>query len=324
MVGLLFAQDSMALFRWFFVASLLLAQADRFSGTFSNDVFTLELRRDGAGYAGTIRAEGETMPVRAAADGDRLTGSFGAGGQTFRFEATRSAGGIVLVSGGDRYELREVGAKPAAAPAAAEAPAGGVAGDWQAGDGVLSLRADGTAMWGANRYRYVVKGNQIYATGGPEGMQVFPFQLSGDTLVMVVDGTPLRLTRRAAGQGAGQAVGQGNVGAELVGKWCKVTNFNANGAGAYNSSACIVLNGNGSFLYGAETDSYNPNGGVTSQTSDSGTWTATAASITANSRLRGGPVTFRLERRNHPKTGDPMIVLDGDAYVTFYQKAPWR
>ena len=118
--------------------------------------------------------------------------------------------------------------------------------------------------------------------------------------------------------------GAGGVAPELVGKWCKVTNFSATNGGAYNSSACVVLNGNGTFVYGAETDSYNPNGGVISQTADSGTWTATANSITANSRLRGGAVTYRLERRNHPKTGDPMIILDGDAYVTFYQKAPWR
>jgi hypothetical protein len=311
----------MTFLRLLLCSSLLLAQADRFAGTFSNDVFTLELRRGETGYVGTIRAQGESMPVSATAEGEALAGSFGSGAQSYRFEAKRSADGIVLISDGSRYDLREVVAKPAAAGA----PSGGLVGEWQASDGVLSLRADGTATWGPNRYRYVVKGNQIIATGGPEGSQVLPFQLSGDTLILLVEGTSVRLTRRAAGQPPVTATaGRGSVAADLVGKWCKVTNFNANGTGAYNSSACIVLNANGSFVYGAETDSYNPNGGVTSQTSDSGTWTAAEGSITANSRLRGGAVTFRLERRNHPKTGDPMIVLDGDAYVTFYQKAPWR
>jgi hypothetical protein len=311
----------MMLLRFLFCTAVLFAQGDPFAGTFSNEVFTLELRREGTAYVGTIRAQGESMPVRAAAAGERLAGSFGSGGQSYPFEAMRAAEGLVLVSDGQRYELRAVGAKPAAVAAAA--PQSGLVGEWQAGEGVLTLAADGTASWGPNRYRYVVKGNQIIATGGPEGSQVFPFQLSGDTLVMAVDGTPVRLTRRAPGQAAAAAAPSAGAG-ELVGKWCKVTNFSATNGGAYNSSACIVLNGNGTFVYGGETDSYNPNGGVTSQTSDSGTWTATANSITANSRLRGGAVTFRLERRNHPKTGDPMIVLDGDAYVTFYQKAPWR
>lgn len=307
----------MTLLRWLLCSTVLFAQSDRFAGTFSNDVFTLELRREGAAYSGTIRAQGEAMPVRATVTGERLTGSFGSGGQTFRFEAIRSADGVVLTSDGERYELREAGAK-----AAPVEPTPGLVGEWQASDGVLTLGADGTALWGPNRYRYVVKGNQIIASGGPEGNQVFPFQLNGDSLTLLIEGTPVRLTRRLPGQApAARASG---VAPELVGKWCKVTNFSATNGGAYNSSACVVLNGNGTFVYGAETDSYNPNGGVTSQTADSGTWTATANSITANSRLRGGTVTYRLDRRNHPKTGDPMIILDGDAYVTFYQKAPWR
>ncbi|HZV69137.1 MAG TPA: hypothetical protein VFG10_06315 [Saprospiraceae bacterium] len=32
-----------------------------------------------------------------------------------------------------------------------------------------------------------------------------------------------------------------------------------------------------------------------------------------------------LEQRNHPKNvNDPMIVLDGRAFVTAYNKPPWR
>lgn len=280
----------MRFLRSFFWGALLLAQGDRFAGTFSNDVFTLQLQREGAGYKGTIRAQDETMPVNATVEGERLTGSFGSGAQSYRFEATRSADGLILTSDGNRYALRQVGATP---EVPAESSTGGLVGDWQASDGVLSLRADGTATWGANRYRYVVKGKQIIASGGPEGNQSFPFQLNGDNLVLLVDGTAVKLTRRAAGSML-EAGGRGSVPAELVGKWCKVTNFNANNTGAYNSSACIVLNGNGSFVYGAETDNYNPNGGVTSQTSDSGTWTATEGSITANSRLRGGPLRSGL------------------------------
>jgi len=60
-----------------------------------------------------------------------------------------------------------------------------------------------------------------------------------------------------------------------------------------------------------------------SQSSDRGAWTATETSITA--RSAGGRITtYVLEKRNHPKNNDPMLVLDGQAFVTFYQKPPWR
>ena len=37
-----------------------------------------------------------------------------------------------------------------------------------------------------------------------------------------------------------------------------------------------------------------------------------------------GVTTYVLEKRNHPKNNEPMLVLDGQAFVTFYQKPPWR
>jgi len=36
-----------------------------------------------------------------------------------------------------------------------------------------------------------------------------------------------------------------------------------------------------------------------------------------------GSKVYSFEKRNHPKTNEPMIVIDGDIYVTYYQKAPW-
>jgi hypothetical protein len=72
------------LLRFLFCTAVLFAQGDPFAGTFSNEVFTLELRREGTAYVGTIRAQGESMPVRAAAAGERLAGSFGSGGSRTR------------------------------------------------------------------------------------------------------------------------------------------------------------------------------------------------------------------------------------------------
>jgi hypothetical protein len=63
-------------------------------------------------------------------------------------------------------------------------------------------------------------------------------------------------------------------------------------------------------------------GGTSSQNSDSGTWWVVGDRIHYNSQTQGQG-SYQLIKRNHPKNGDPMIVLDGTSYVTYYQKAPW-
>ena len=60
-------------------------------------------------------------------------------------------------------------------------------------------------------------------------------------------------------------------------------------------------------------------GGATSQSADRGTWTATETSITASS-ASGRITTYVLEKRNHPKNNDPMLVLDGQAFVDVLSK----
>ena len=60
-----------------------------------------------------------------------------------------------------------------------------------------------------------------------------------------------------------------------------------------------------------------------SRSSDEGTWTATATTITAYSK-KEGVTTYTLEKKNHPKTGDPMLCLDGKCFTTAFQKPPWR
>ena len=113
---------------------------------------------------------------------------------------------------------------------------------------------------------------------------------------------------------------------ELVGKWCQATNLN-NSSGTYSRSACITLLANGSFEYasdfGATGQVAGGAYGTSSDNNDTGTWTATPTSISSNSK-KTGVRTFRLEKRNHAKTGDPMIVLDGTEFTTAFQKAPWR
>ncbi len=113
----------------------------------------------------------------------------------------------------------------------------------------------------------------------------------------------------------------GSTSQELVGKWCYQANVQANDGGRM-SNTCFTLSQNGTYQYYSETSSSNPYGGSGSQSSDNGRWSATATTLTAHSSS-GQTKTYSLEKRNHPKTGDPMLIVDGDAFVTFYQRQPW-
>lgn len=104
---------------------------------------------------------------------------------------------------------------------------------------------------------------------------------------------------------------------ELCGTWVKMST----GSG-YSSSQSVTLYANGTYESSGESSSSGGNGSTAGQSGDSGTWYLQGAQIIANSRTEG-PMQFSLILRNHPKTGDPMIVLDGDAYVTASPRSPW-
>jgi hypothetical protein len=107
----------------------------------------------------------------------------------------------------------------------------------------------------------------------------------------------------------------------MVGKWCLISVINAQGGGR-TSDQCVTLAADGTYQYFGQVESSNPNGATGSQTGDAGTWTATETTLTAHSR-RGTTVTYTLEKRNHPKTGDPMLILNRQPFVTYFQHTPW-
>ena len=113
----------------------------------------------------------------------------------------------------------------------------------------------------------------------------------------------------------------GGVQPELVGKWCYLANVQANDGGRM-SERCFVLSADGRYQYHSETSSSNPYGSSSSEENDSGRWSATETTITAQSN-NGQTYNYSLEKRNHPKTGDPMLVVDGEAFVTYTQRQPW-
>ena len=212
-----------------------------------------------------------------------------------------------------------------------EKPKNPLVGHWfcvEAGTKV-EVRANGTLTIDGTEYAYKVKSSVINVVG-EDGAMAIPFTLEDDVLTVDVDGQEMVYKRvkpgaKAGGQGNGISVesgnrGEGGVVQALVGKWCYMSNLT--GSNSYMSSRCFVLHPNGTYEYSAESSTGGAYGSTAGQSYDTGRWTATATTLTAFSNSQG-KIVYPIELRNHPKTGDPMIVLDGDAYVTAFQKRPW-
>jgi hypothetical protein len=113
----------------------------------------------------------------------------------------------------------------------------------------------------------------------------------------------------------------GSVVPELVGKWCYMSNVNASDGGR-QSNTCFALNGDGTYWYHSETSSSGQYGGTASQTDDQGRWVASGNTLTTTSNT-GKAQSYTFQKQNHPKTRDPMLVVNGESFVTYFQKPPW-
>ena len=197
-------------------------------------------------------------------------------------------------------------------------------GRWKSSEAVIEFRADGSISINDEEYKYKVKGTVITVSNN-DGALLFPFELDGDTLTVEVQDREVVYTRLkgktsdSTGPRTDSVRGEGIV-PEFVGKWCYLSSLT--GSNSYMSSRCFVLNQNGTYEYSAESSSSGSAGSTASQSYDSGRWTATRTTLTAYSN-KHGKIVYPIVLRNHPKNGDPMIVVDGDAYVTAYQKRPW-
>lgn len=201
----------------------------------------------------------------------------------------------------------------------------------------LTLGANGQGVLDDAPIRYQVMGNTLLIDDAGD-VNAYQFRQQGDTLIVSGGDLPAAVTlTRGKGKAAKtesastankNAAGNsaGGVRPELVGKWCQASTFLANGGGGSQSSTCFELRANGTYTYASERsmDAYGGGmwGGTNSSSGDSGRWSATGNSITAQSNS-GQSSTYRLEKKNHPKNRDPMLCLDGECYVTYWQKAPW-
>jgi len=116
---------------------------------------------------------------------------------------------------------------------------------------------------------------------------------------------------------------QGRVVPELCGQWTYYSGGGTYTGGSYSSQRFVVLHPNGTYEYSGESSNSGGNGQAYGDSRDQGRWWIEGETLCAQSSVTGELSRYSLELRNHPKTGDPMIVIDGDAYVTATQRAPW-
>jgi hypothetical protein len=203
-------------------------------------------------------------------------------------------------------------------------------GQWT-GDGVdVEFKPNGKGIFNKKPFTYTVNGNNLTSTDDT-GTNSFFFMFLGKSLNLSGAGVNISLTKghtgysSTANTNANSGGNTGSVDQSIAGKWCymsSLTNTNASSS----SSRCLVINANGTYSYSAESSisGYGGGGygGSNSQSADSGTWKLAGNRIYVNSRSEGNK-TYTFEKRNHPKTGEAMIVVDGDIYVTYYQRPSW-
>jgi len=200
---------------------------------------------------------------------------------------------------------------------------------------VVTFENGGTGKVNGQPMKWQTFGQMLFVQ--QQGLQAvaYSFQAQGDKLnvgggdlngtVTLTRGTAAAdaAKKKAASAPAAKApAAAGGNGQELVGKWCKMSTFTANSGGSQRSS-CFELKGDGTYVYRYEGSMSGNTGSTASQSSDAGRWKVAGNQLTAQSR--GGSVnTYTLEKRNHPKNKrDPMICLNGECYVTFYNKPAW-
>jgi len=186
---------------------------------------------------------------------------------------------------------------------------------WDTLGGALFIQQNGqTAAYG-----FKVDGNKLLVSGGDLAQPATLTKGSGAYDVA------MKARPAVAPAKAGAHASAGN-GQELVGKWCDMRSM-SNYQGGSSSMACFELKADGTYTYNAESsrsvNTSTMSGGTASQSSDAGRWSTKGNQLIAQSRS-GQTYTYNLEKRNHPKNQrDPMICLNGQCYVTFYNKPAW-
>ena len=277
----------------------------------------VKLNADGTGSL-------DGTPFTYVVRGDKIVVTMGGANTPYDYKLE---GGVLTVSNaGQGYSFERVGAGEGTAAStgglASPRPRNPLVGRWLSDEDTVDIRDDGTLYLSGMKMSYKIEGDRI-TVNTDRGEMVFPFRMQGDDkFTVTIEGQERVYDRQKDGPGGGgSSEGSAANPRELAGKWCYMANVSSPDGGRM-SNRCFTLREDGTYEYHAESSSSGPAASSASQESDSGTWTATATTITSRSS-KTDTRTYKLERRNHPKNGDPMLVLDSDAYVTATKRPSW-
>jgi hypothetical protein len=304
-------------------------QQGKIHGLWQNSEFgydmTLILNQDGSGeFDGEAIRFTEKGNVLAIISGDKTTSYT----YNLKGDALTLSGGdldkpITFSRKGKETSTQAAGSQPS--DAAFSATDKKLMGLWSGNGEMIEFKADGNCVYMGNNIPYKIsQGHIILATA--QGNATIPYAIVGSVLNLTVNGQKMTYTK-PPGQGAvgntPAATSGGNIPMELVGQWCYM-NMTSNS----QTSRCINLRADGTYTYSYEgsrsVNTETLSGGTASQSGDRGTWYVQGDRIYYNSQS-AGQGSYRLEKRNHPKNvNDPMIVLDGEPFVTTTARSPWR
>jgi hypothetical protein len=204
----------------------------------------------------------------------------------------------------------------------------GIEGVWEGYGETIEFMKGGKAIYLGKEVSYSLAGENLNLSAGGQTITL-GYQLSGNQLTLKANGQLLVYQKRENNINnssvSNNSVMHGSIAQELVGKWCYI-NVTSSSTGGTSTDECITIKADGTYDYYRESSiSVNTGdlyGGTASQGNDHGKWRLEGNILHVYSDSQGYHA-YPFEKRNHPKNGDPMIVIDGKTFVTYYQKQAW-
>ncbi|MCC6584020.1 MAG: hypothetical protein IT271_09975 [Chitinophagales bacterium] len=194
--------------------------------------------------------------------------------------------------------------------------------------GTLIFNSNGSGTFAGGSFTYTSTASKIFAYS-EDGNFTYSYKVVNGQLIISggIFPAPVTFTKsKNTSSGTSGNTKSGSIDKSIVGTWCWTKTSGTYTNASSGSTRCIVINADGTYQYTYEGSISGSGGGYyggsASQSADHGTWKLNGNTISVVSASEGA-LTYSFQKKNHPKTGDPMIVIDGDAYVTYYQKNPW-
>jgi hypothetical protein len=240
----------------------------------------------------------------------------------------------LTLSGGDLpaalvFSRTAVSAESSENRAEESAPAQSIVGTWYGPGQVVIFSADGTMTLNGTKMSWTVAGNILFVQA-PNAANQYSFEVTDKGLSIAIGDRLVDYSRTPSGGGAAKGsktpAAGGVIALELAGRWCRVNLKSGNLVGAQSagtqSAGCITVNENGTYEFSADTAVTVSATAAKGQKYDRGTWRLDDDVLLVASELDGFK-TRKLQKQNHPRTGKPMLVIDGESFLATFEKDPW-